>query len=162
MTNERDHEHLIETPDEAQFIWEQIVVAIQETKRTDLLQNPTVLDLGGRNGEFAKQLEEQGIRSVSLDKARIETNRGANQVRANAYKMPFPSGSFDIILCNSLFDAYIYNLDYAKLLQEIIRVLKQNGILSIFAPRPLPREMEEHFRLIASEGQGSLTLWVKK
>lgn len=162
MINKSDPENLIEDPNEAQFIWEQIISAIRKAERTDLLQNPTVLDLGGRAGEFSKQLAKQGIKSVSLDKEHTGTNKGANQVRANAYKMPFPSGSFDIIHSNSLFDA-MYNLDYAQLLPEIVRVLKPNGILSVFAPRPLPtKEIEEHFKLMVSEGQDALTLWRKK
>jgi ubiquinone/menaquinone biosynthesis C-methylase UbiE len=162
MEQEHDWENLTEDSEDAQWIWQHIVSALEKAGRTDVLQKLTVLDLGGRTGEFSKNLTEQGITSVSLDKQNVDTNTGANQVRANAYEMPFPDESFDIVTSNSQFDD-IYHLDYSLLLPEVARVLKAKGVLSVCFPSPLPKgELEKLFNLVVSEGKDDLTLWEKK
>jgi hypothetical protein len=48
-------------------------------------------------------------------------------------------------------------------LPEIIRVLKINGILSIYYSATLPKkEFKKYFKLLTEESSGSLTLWEKK
>lgn len=162
MEKEYDFENLTENAKDAQWIWDHVVSALKEVGRSDLLQNPTVLDLGGRAGEFSKNLNEQGIISISLDKEKVGANTGTNQVRANTYEMPFPDESFDIVASNSQFDD-LYHLDYSILLPEIARVLKAKGILSVCFPAPLPKgELEKLFNQIASKGREDLTLWEKR
>ena len=158
-----DFEHLTETEQDAEWLWNQLVSMIQEVNRNDLLENsPTILDLGGRIGEFSKKINEQGINSFSLDKQTIESNSGANQVRADAYKMPFSDESFDIVCSNSMFDD-LYKIDYSQLLPEVARILKSKGVLSVVFPNPLPiSELEKYFMLLLSRGKDDATLWEKK
>lgn len=159
---ENTYQNLTENTAEAKWVWEHVVSAIKEAGREDLLSNPTVLDLGGGTGEFSKYLNEQGVAGVSLDKRKVDFNIDAKQVRASAYKMPFSDGSFDIVTNNGFFDN-IYHLDYPELLQEIVRILKNNGVLFIFAPSPLPREeIEKFFDPVITKGKDGLTLWQRK
>jgi len=46
------YEHLTKSPEEAKWIWADIVEEIKKVGREDILSNPTVLDIGGGMGEF--------------------------------------------------------------------------------------------------------------
>lgn len=156
-------EHLTTTERSAQSIWKQVLSMIKEAGREDILQNPTVLDLGGGAGEFSKNLNAQGINCVSLDIQNLETNPGAKQVRSSAYQMPFTDNSFNIIHSHGVFDKKVYKHDFAELFAEVARVLKEKGILfSCEYPHAPKEELEKYFKLLASEGEEYYTLWEKK
>jgi ubiquinone/menaquinone biosynthesis C-methylase UbiE len=151
------------TPDKkyAESIWNYVSHSIEKVGRVDILKKPKVLDLGGGMGEFSKGLNGQNIDCVSLDIEDLEKNLGANQINADAYKMPFKDESFDIIYERGLFDDNIYPHNFCKLLKEISRVLKSKGILSIYdADHPSNEELQKHFRILTPCDEFP-TLWEK-
>jgi 2-polyprenyl-3-methyl-5-hydroxy-6-metoxy-1,4-benzoquinol methylase len=81
-------EHLT-TSDDVQYVWKKISSDIKKFSKESILQNPNVLDLGGGMGEFSKYLNQRGIKCASLDIKDWPTNPGANQIKGDAYQMPF-------------------------------------------------------------------------
>jgi len=156
-------QHLTERPNEAKFIWEDIIDEIKKVGREDILPNPTVLDIGGGMGEFSKQVNSEGVHCVSLDVQDLDVDKSANPVRGDVYHMPFADASFDIIHGRGVFDDSMYRHDFPKLIQEIARVLKAKGILSVydFTP-PSAEELEKLFKRLSVEGKEYPTLWEKK
>ena len=155
-------EHLTEGESGAESVWSHSLFAIKEAGRQDILQNPAVLDLGGGAGELSKYLNAQGIKCVSLDRQDWGTNPGANQIRGDAYQMPFADGSFNIVHCRGAFETLMYPHDFAKLFPEIARVLKARGVLSIQDRTPPPNEeLAKYFKLLSST-EGYSFLWEKK
>lgn len=156
-----DWEHLT-TGIEAKSAWKNVLSLIKEAGREDVLQNLTVLDLGGGAGEFSKNLNAQGIKCISLDAQDLETNPGANQIRGIAYRMPFADNSFGLVYERSALDDKVYKPEFTRLFTEITRVLKQDGVLFICELQPPKKELEKYFKLLASEGEEFYTLWGKK
>ncbi len=130
-------EHLTEEKD-AERVWRDVARAFEEIDRKDILENPRVLDLGGGASELSRYLNDQGVNCVSLDKKDWGTNAGSNQVRGDAYHMPFADASFDIIHGRGIFDDSIYKHNFEQLLPEMARVLKPGGILSVYDFSPPP------------------------
>ena len=147
----------------AQDIWKNILSDIQHAGREDILQNPTVLDLGGGMGEFSKNLNTKGIHCISLDAQDLDVDPSANPVRGNAHQMPFADGSFSIVHARGAFDGILYHHDFAKLIAEVARVLKTGGILSVHdCDQPPKEEIEKYFRLLSKAEKEYSTLWEKK
>jgi len=155
--------NLTEGHEKAKTVWEDVVYEIQKVGREDILNNPAVLDIGGGMGEFYKYLNQQGIRSISLDNQDLTVDKEANPVRASAYQMPFADASFDIVHGRGVFDDSLYPHDFPKLLTEIARVLKPHGILSVFDFTPPPTsEFEKLFKRLSKTDKDYPTLWEKK
>ncbi|PIR68649.1 hypothetical protein COX93_00215 [Candidatus Nomurabacteria bacterium CG_4_10_14_0_2_um_filter_30_12] len=156
------YQNLTEDKETAQAIWRYITHSIEEVGRNDILQNPTVLDIGGGVGEFSKNLNSEGINCVSLDIKNLELNSGANQIVANANKMPFVDESFSIVHGRGIFDKKLYPNYHSYLLKEIARVLKTKGILSVYdATPPNNKDLEKYFKILNSDREYP-TLWEKK
>lgn len=155
-------ENLTENNKKAQYVWGNIIRSIEKVGRTDILQDPIILDLGGGMGEFSKNLNAQGINCISLDIQDLKSNPGANQIIANANRMPFTDKSFNIVHECGIFDKNLYPNNPSFLLQEIIRVLKTKGILSIYdADPPKNEDLEKYFKIL-NPGKEYPTLWEKK
>ena len=158
----------------ARHVWDDVTTEIKSCGREDVLQSPTVLDIGGGMGEFSKYLNGQGIRSISLDKKDLEVPPEANPVRATAYQMPFADATFNIVHGSGVFDvsivhghgildSFIYPHDFPKLVAEIARVLAPRGILSIYDGNPPPAsELEKLFARLSKQDKDFPTLWEKK
>ena len=156
-------QHLTESPKEAKWIWADIVDEIKKVGREDILSNPTVLDIGGGMGEFSKQVNSQDVRCISLDIQNLDADKTANPVRGDVYHMPIVDTSFDIIHGRGVFDSSIYRHDFPKLIQEIARVLKARGILSVYDFTPPPaEELEKLFKRLSAGDKENPTLWEKK
>lgn len=156
-------QHLTETSNKAKGIWADIVDELKKVKREDILSNPAVLDIGGGMGEFSKQVNSQGVRCVSLDKQNLDIDKSANPLRSDVYQMPFADASFDIIHGRGVFDDSVYKHDFPKLIQEIARVLKARGILSVYDFTPPPaKELKKLFRRLSAGDKEYPTLWEKK
>lgn len=154
-------ENLTEDSSDAAFRWRHIYSQIQKCNKTEILENPIILDLGGGMGEFSKNLNAQGINCISLDIKDLETNPGAKQVRGSAYNLPFADGSISIVHGCGVFDSSFYHHDFPKLLAEIARILKPGGVLSVFDPEAPPKEeLEKYFKLLEGEVSGT-ELWEK-
>ena len=107
-------QHLTENSGEAMTMWQNIVSGINKIGRIDILQNPSVLDMGGGMGEFSKYLNTQGIKCVSLDSKDLSIESSASPIRGNAYQMPFADRSFSIVYGRGVFDSNISTLNYEK------------------------------------------------
>jgi ubiquinone/menaquinone biosynthesis C-methylase UbiE len=156
-------ENLTNDEKKADLMWDVFSRHIEEAGRNDILKNPTVLDLGGGRGEFSKFLNANGIKCVSLEIKNLETNPGANQVRADAYHIPFADKSFDMIYGMGSLDTFLYPHDFSKLLPEIARVLKDKGIFYTWDNKELNKEeVEKYFkRLLRERIEDFVGMWEK-
>jgi len=113
--------------------------------RSGIGRGMTVLEIGCGSGAFttdvARAIGEKGILSAldieikMLKQVESKLNRIENKdiknvklVQASAYALPFSKESFDVVYMVAVFQEIP---DKEKALKEIIRVLKDNGILSI-------------------------------
>src|SRR6187402_522018 len=129
--------------------------ALQEHVRNDLVdrlaelkQTPqTILDLGAGTGHASRALKRAHPRALvvaadiapgMLARARAQSRwlRRFERVRADAYSLPFRTGSFDLVF-SSLMLQWCDDLDVV--FAEIARVLKPGGVLlfSTFGPGTL-------------------------
>src|SRR6187402_3098985 len=129
--------------------------ALQERVRNELLeriaelkQTPqTILDLGAGTGHASRALKRAHPRAIvvaadiapgMLARAKAQSRwlRRFERVRADAYSLPFRTGSFDLVF-SSLMLQWCDDLD--GVFAEIARVLKPGGVLlfSTFGPGTL-------------------------
>lgn len=93
-----------------------------------------VLDLGCGEGRFARMLTRRGADAVGLDPidalilAGSERQPGGRFVRANAERLPFAPGSFDIIVS---YLSMIDIRDFRAAISESARVLRPGGRLVV-------------------------------
>ncbi len=157
------HENLTDTQDAAHFHWEITENNLKRLGRTDLLQHPIILDIGGGTAEMSAYLNQRGgWKCVSVDDDRsIRKKDSALQVRADAGQLPFPEASFDIVYEKGMFDANIYEMNWEIIIPEIHRVLKPRGVLCIFgADCPPDSKLEQFFTRL--NPTASLPIWEKK
>jgi SAM-dependent methyltransferase len=94
----------------------------------DLLRGDKVLDLGCAGGSFDSADKPFQVVRIDLDR---ETLPRSNAVQADAAKLPFSDGSFDVVVSNHSLEHFT-DLDGA--LKEVGRVLKANGSLYVAVP----------------------------
>ncbi|WP_148882056.1 class I SAM-dependent methyltransferase [Thermococcus aciditolerans] len=86
------------------------------------------LDLGCGTGNYTLELKRMGFDVVGLDASegmlRVARSKGLNCVRGDAYSLPFPDGSFDLVLSVTMFE-FIHEPE--KVISEIYRVLRPGG-----------------------------------
>jgi len=86
------------------------------------------LDLGCGTGNYTLELKRRGFDVIGLDASegmlRIARSKGLNCIRGDAYSLPFPDGSFDLVLSVTMFE-FIHEPE--KVLREIHRVLRPGG-----------------------------------
>lgn len=109
--------------------------------------NPSVklrlLDIGTGNGEIAAHLASAyEVTSVDVVDER-ETREIFKFVQLSDDKLPFPEGTFDIVVSNHVIE-HVPNAD--RHLTEIARVIKPGGVVYLATPNRLwPREV--HYKL---------------
>ncbi|EEB74977.1 class I SAM-dependent methyltransferase [Thermococcus sp. AM4] len=86
------------------------------------------LDLGCGTGNYTLELRRRGFDVIGLDASegmlRIARSKGLNCIRGDAYSLPFPDESFDLVLSVTMFE-FIHEPE--KVLEEIYRVLRPGG-----------------------------------
>lgn len=96
-----------------------------------------ILDIGTGPGllakEFALRSKEFGVVGIDFSPIAIKLARkncrglkNVNFLVGNAYQLPFPNKSFDMVLCK---DTLHHFSNPKKALKEMIRVLKKDGLL---------------------------------
>jgi SAM-dependent methyltransferase len=97
------------------------------------------LDLGGGDGRFHQALTARAYTYVNLDIA----PSGPCAVKGDAHDLPFPPGSFDLVIsCDSLEHFH----DPLTVLKEVERVLKPGGTLVIWVPFLHPFHSTDYYR----------------
>lgn len=103
-----------------------------------------ILDIGCGAGVLMSEILEMGhdVKGVDISEKMVETvntklkakNNSPICFNAAVESLPFPNNYFDVITCLGVFEYLLYP---EKGLDEIYRVLKNNGILIISAPNLL-------------------------
>ncbi len=90
------------------------------------------LDLGCGTGNYTLELKRRGFDVIGLDISeemlKIARSKGLKCVKGDAYSLPFPEGSFDLVLSVTMFE-FIHEPE--RVLGEIHRVLKPGGEILI-------------------------------
>lgn len=109
-------------------------------EQIDFSKSPRILDLGCGDGVLSYLLWKKGARVVGIDVAdeaisyafnRLGYLKGIEFVLGSAYDMPFTDESFDYVVSSDV----IEHLEFPdKMISEIKRVLKENGMAVITTP----------------------------
>ena len=86
------------------------------------------LDLGCGTGNYTLELKKRGFDVVGLDASEgmleVARKKGLKCIKGDAYSLPFPEGSFDLVLSVTMFE-FLHEPE--KAVAEINRVLKPGG-----------------------------------
>ena len=88
-----------------------------------------VLDLGARHGSF--KIERQDVLVVRVDLEAFPAHESAAIVQADAARLPFASGTFDLVIANHSLEHFE---DLGQALAEIGRVRTKQALLCITVP----------------------------
>lgn len=103
----------------------------------DIPDNSSVLDIGCNSGEFMKKLIDgkKGVKVKGIDLSqnvvKIAQGKGLDVVLGDGETLPFPDASFDYVV---LMEVIVHVHEPRKMLAEIKRVLKKDGVLIGSAP----------------------------
>jgi len=102
----------------------------------DIRPDDNVLEVGCGAGHILERincgrLTGIDISPVQIQRAKARLGSKAKLIEAEGERLPFPDQSFERILCTEVFE---HVLDPQKLLIEMKRVLKDDGIISLSVP----------------------------
>lgn len=121
--------------------------------RFPIIPGQRVLDLGSGGGRHSFALLRKGARVVALDynmaevqstdemfaamreEGEVPADADATAVRADAYNLPFPDASFDLVVAAEVLE---HLHDDARAYAELARVLKPGGRIAVTVPRWFP------------------------
>ncbi len=119
---------------------EKIVKIISKYKN---ISKSRILDIGCGAGYLGNILNKKSELYIGVDFVDERQVENFPFFRATALNLPFRNNSFDIIICNHVIE-HVTNQD--KLLHEINRLLKKDGICYITSPNKL-WPLEPHLKL---------------
>jgi SAM-dependent methyltransferase len=124
----------------------------------DKTEKVMVADIGSQdvNGSLKSTLPS-GFDYVGVD---FVEGKGVDVVITDPYKLPFPDGSFDVVLSSSCFE---HSEMFWLVFLEIMRVLKPNGLFYLNAPSngAFHRWPVDCWRFYPDSGN-ALVSWAKK
>ncbi len=104
----------------------------------DLKRGERVLDVGCGNGYYLSLLNRLGLeldlvgididKTALIDAVKFIGDKKVKLIHADGSKIPFPSGSFDKVVMSEVIE---HVDDEEAVLNEVFRVLKKRGILSL-------------------------------
>jgi SAM-dependent methyltransferase len=98
----------------------------------DIPDNVSILDIGCNSGEFMKRLlaGKKGVTVKGIDLSetavKVAQDKGLDVILGDGETLPFPDASFDYVV---LMEVLVHTHDAKKLLSEVRRVLKTDGVL---------------------------------
>lgn len=152
---------------------ERLIMLLKSLLTSRKLRNSSTMEVGGSLGIISYKLSKHVKRAVctDIDKQALRFAK-QNFIAPNlsfeiedATNLSYKSNSFDIIICMQIYE---HVLNQAKLISEIFRVLKKNGIcyftavnkFSIFEPHYnlpflswMPRELSDQYIKIMGKGK---------
>lgn len=128
------------------------------------LRKVDVLDLGAGSGVLSAYLKPKVRRIVAADREPeifIPTDVEVHRIGGSG--LPFDDNEFDVVLFNHVIEHVGTRADQARILTEIRRVLRSDGILYLAAPSRLAL-IEPHYRLpfLSWLPQRLADLWVRR
>jgi len=112
---------------------------------------PKVLIIGcGDGSEAYKMYEMTGWNIFGIDAVEPKRFKEVNLIKSEAENLPFEDNTFDIVYSNHVLE---YIIGYKKVLDQIIRVIKPNGVCYLTFPNKA--------RLIGYVGARGLNLFSK-
>ena len=115
-----------------------------------------VLDLGCGKGRHSYEAMKRGAHVVSLDldeeslkevaifaaamdeAGEVPSSASLSSVRADGLHLPFDSSTFDVVIASEVLEHVPAD---AEVLEEIARVLKEDGLLAVSVPRKWPERI---------------------
>ncbi|WP_448336392.1 class I SAM-dependent methyltransferase [Bellilinea sp.] len=96
------------------------------------INNTILLDVGSGLGGYDSSFSEEGAKVYTLDlDVPLVFIPSKCHVIGNALRLPYPNDCFDVVVCSSLIE-HVQSPEL--LLQEILRVIKQDGFLYLSFP----------------------------
>lgn len=102
-----------------------------------------ILDIGCGSGYLGWLLQKKSKQYIGMDFVDERKVKGFTFLRTDALNVPLKDGSFDIIVCNHVIE---HVANQKRLLEEISRLLKKDGICYMTCPNRL-WPMEPHLKL---------------
>jgi|GEM_PF-2640495 SAM-dependent methyltransferase len=122
----------------------QLTRALQE-HGISLDASKKILEVGSGKGFFVDYLRKQGLDAVGVD-ARPRSELQIPQAAALIEQLPFADETFDVVFSAAVFDGDVYRQNQRKMILEITRVLKKDGVYfsstdSIHVPVPMDKKI---------------------
>src|SRR5207249_5992906 len=100
------------------------------------LEGASFLDAGSGGGHFSQLATECGACVTSLDMGvnllrEVERRCASHRVVGSVLELPFPGGSFDIVLCTEVIE---HTPDPRAALREVTRLVRPGGTLVVTTP----------------------------
>jgi len=107
------------------------------------LKKCKILDIGCGSGYLGSSLQEKSKQYIGIDFTDERKIKNFTFIKTDALNIPLKSNSFEIIICNHVIE---HVTNQKKLLHEISRLLKKDGICYITCPNIL-WPIEPHLKL---------------
>lgn len=108
-----------------------------------------VLDVGTRDGHFARLLADRGAQVVALDLVQPEIDHPRVQaMKGDAASLPFPDGSFDFVFCAEVLE-HVPSPALERACSEMARVCRGHVLLGV----PYRQELRMHRTLCLTCGR---------
>ncbi|MDB5195046.1 MAG: methyltransferase type 11 [Parcubacteria group bacterium] len=154
----QDWEEITQTPEAAEEAYTAIVDTLKKYGPM-LTPDSRVLEVGSGSGRVLTLLQEKGINAVGVD-ARPRAENPLPVVRARIERLPFETDTFDVIFSEKVFDGDVYSQDQVRMLREIARVLKPEGIY--LARRERMDRVPQELELMSEKGKEYMSAVFKK